>query len=80
MTASRPPTAVGILGAGLAGLTAAWTLQRAGVPYRLLERRAAAGGYVRSVREGPYLRELGPNSLLIDAETRAILAELSTLR
>ncbi len=69
-------TPIGILGAGLTGLSAAWHLQRAGIPHRLLEHRATPGGYVRSVREGAYLRELGPNSLLLDVETRAFLTEL----
>ncbi|MCY7351507.1 MAG: protoporphyrinogen oxidase [Cytophagaceae bacterium] len=67
---------IGILGAGLSGLTVAWSLQKSGTAYQLLEGNAEPGGYIRSVREGEYLRELGPNSLLIDQEVRAFLHEL----
>jgi oxygen-dependent protoporphyrinogen oxidase len=67
---------IGIIGAGIAGLTTAYHLQKAGLPYRLLEERPGPGGYVRSVREGPYLRELGPNSLLCDSELLRFIGEL----
>ncbi|MBC7891448.1 MAG: protoporphyrinogen oxidase [Sphingobacteriaceae bacterium] len=73
---STESSPIGILGAGLAGLTVAWYLQRAGVPYRLLERCSQPGGYIRSMREGAYLRELGPNSLLLDTNTRTLLNDL----
>lgn len=73
---SNESSSIGILGAGLAGLTVAWHLQRAGIPYRLLERCSQPGGYIRSVREGAYLRELGPNSLLLDSQTRILLNDL----
>jgi oxygen-dependent protoporphyrinogen oxidase len=67
---------IGIIGAGISGLTVAYYLQKAGVPYCLLETREVPGGYVRSVREGPYLRELGPNSLLCDSELLRFIGEL----
>lgn len=67
---------IGIIGAGIAGLTTAYFLQKSGVPYLLLEERPTPGGYVRSVREGPYLRELGPNSLLCDSELLRFIGEL----
>jgi protoporphyrinogen/coproporphyrinogen III oxidase len=60
----------GIIGAGISGLTAAYTLQQQGLPYHLWEATDRVGGYIQSVREqtptGTYLRELGPNSLLGD--------------
>lgn len=67
---------IGILGAGLSGLSVAWTLQQRGIPYQLLESSPEPGGYIRSVREGAYLRELGPNSLLLDEELRTFLDEI----
>src|SRR3954451_6236204 len=41
-----------VVGAGLAGLTAAWELQKAGVPCDVLETRARVGGRAWTVREG----------------------------
>lgn len=57
---------VGIIGAGISGLTLAWELQQQGVDYGLFEASGQVGGYIQSERTGPYLRELGPNSLLGD--------------
>ncbi|QJD78170.1 protoporphyrinogen oxidase [Spirosoma rhododendri] len=63
---------IGIIGAGISGLTLAHALQEQGVEYHLWEATNRAGGYIGSTREtGPdgqsYLRELGPNSLLGDS-------------
>ncbi len=68
---------VGIIGAGISGLTLAWELQQLGVDYRLFEASGQAGGYIQSEREGPYLRELGPNSLLGDQKLLDWLGDLS---
>lgn len=43
-----------IAGAGIAGLAAARTLSKRGVPYLLLEREGEAGGFCRSVSRGGY--------------------------
>lgn len=59
---------IGIIGAGISGLTLAYELQQRGVDYHLWEASGEPGGYIRSRREGNYLRELGPNSLLGDEE------------
>lgn len=68
---------IGIIGAGISGLTLAYELQKRGIDYHLWEASAEAGGYIRSRREaGGYLRELGPNSLLGDADLLAWLDEL----
>ena len=58
---------IGIIGAGISGLTLAWELQQRGIDYHLWEATAEPGGAIRSQR-GPaaYLREFGPNSLLGD--------------
>ena len=58
----------GIIGAGISGLTLAWELQQRGQAYHLWEATNQSGGYIRSERSGPYLRELGPNSLLGDQD------------
>ncbi|GAB3548220.1 protoporphyrinogen oxidase [Spirosoma fluminis] len=72
---------VGIIGAGISGLTLAYELQQRGVPYQLWEASGEAGGYIRSRREpgengATYLRELGPNSLLGDADLLLWLDQL----
>ncbi|GAB3034082.1 protoporphyrinogen oxidase [Spirosoma pulveris] len=74
---------VGIIGAGISGLTLAYELQRRGTAYHLWEASDRAGGYIRSQRDWPdgpagrsYLRELGPNSLLGDATLLDWLDEL----
>lgn len=65
-----------IIGAGISGLTLAWELQQRGASYQLFEASAHAGGYIQSEREGPYLRELGPNSLLGDQRLLDWLGDL----
>ena len=53
---------VAVIGAGLAGLTAAWTLHRAGVAVRLFDPQPA-GGKARSLRLRPdWQIEWGPHS------------------
>ena len=66
----------GIIGGGISGLTLAHELAQNGQPYRLWEATGQPGGYIQSVQDGPYLRELGPNSLLGD---EPLLAWLGTL-
>ncbi|RYC68670.1 protoporphyrinogen oxidase [Spirosoma sordidisoli] len=71
---------IGIIGAGISGLTLAYELQKRGVDYHLWEASAEPGGYIRSRRElvgnASYLRELGPNSLLGGDELLAWIDEL----
>lgn len=55
---------VAVLGAGIAGLTAAWKLYNAGSNVTVLEQSSSVGGCIRTVREKGYLLELGPNTFL----------------
>jgi oxygen-dependent protoporphyrinogen oxidase len=55
---------IAILGAGITGLAAAWHLRRAGFTPVVFEKSARAGGAIGAVRDGGWLHELGPNSLL----------------
>lgn len=74
MASSAPsaPASVAILGAGITGLTAAWHLRRAGIDVTVYEAGPRVGGAICSHREGPWLAEGGPNTIL---ETSPAIAE-----
>ncbi|HEY8557685.1 MAG TPA: FAD-dependent oxidoreductase, partial [Actinomycetes bacterium] len=57
-TGPSPPTVV-VVGAGMAGLTAARHLQRAGVKVTVLERDSRVGGRVRTDSVGGFQIEAG---------------------
>ncbi|MBD2699655.1 protoporphyrinogen oxidase [Spirosoma sp. BT702] len=72
---------VGIIGAGISGLTLAYELQKRGIDYHIWEAADQPGGYMQSRWEtgetgNRYLRELGPNSLLGDGNMLLWLDEL----
>ncbi len=52
-----------VIGAGLSGLTAAWTLASAGEEVVLLEASPRPGGVVRTERRDGFLLETGPNTV-----------------
>lgn len=56
-----------IIGAGLSGLAHAWELKRRGEHCSVLEQNTFPGGVMRSYREGDYLAEEGPNSILLNS-------------
>ena len=64
---------VGIIGGGITGLTAAFQLQKAGIPFTLYEGSDRVGGPIQSIREGKYLAECGPNTIL---ETSPAIPEM----
>lgn len=62
---------VAVVGGGIAGLSAAWRLQKAGIDYVLLEQAARLGGKIRTERialngqeEAPFIVEAGPDSFI----------------
>lgn len=67
---------VAIIGAGISGLALAYYLQKLGIPYDLFEAGEHVGGNIRTVQEGGYLLELGPNSLQYTPELEALVREL----
>lgn len=69
-----------IIGAGISGLTLAYELEKQGKPYLLIESTSNPGGYIHSQRIGPYLLELGPNSILVDAKLEAFFEELDIMK
>jgi protoporphyrinogen/coproporphyrinogen III oxidase len=55
---------VGIVGGGIAGLSAAWKLSELGIPFTLYESSTRLGGMIGSaIREG-FLVERGPSTML----------------
>ncbi|MBZ0300216.1 MAG: protoporphyrinogen oxidase [Anaerolineae bacterium] len=66
MTPNQTP--VVIIGGGISGLSAAWYLQKQGVPYALLEQSRHWGGKIRTeLVDGygaPFVVEAGPDSFL----------------
>jgi UDP-galactopyranose mutase len=67
-----------ILGGGLSGMTAAYTLQQAGeTHWQLYEREDRVGGLARSIAVDGYLFDFGPHILFtIDAEMEALIRDL----
>lgn len=57
-------TAIAIIGGGISGLSAAWTLQKRGIPYLLLEASPTPGGVIRTEAKDGFLLEGGPDSML----------------
>ncbi len=64
---------VAIIGGGITGLTAAFSLKQRGIPVRLFEAAPRVGGVIQSARRDGYLAEFGPNSIL---ETSPLIAGL----
>jgi len=69
--------AVAVVGAGVAGLTAAYRLKRRGIRVAVYEASDRAGGVILTERRDGYLAELGPNSLTAGAGALAeVLSQL----
>src|SRR5260370_1008371 len=57
---------------GLAGLTAATLLARAGLPVILFEKSRSPGGRARSEKHGDFILNLGPHALYCGGQAKAI--------
>jgi oxygen-dependent protoporphyrinogen oxidase len=69
--------AVAIVGAGLAGLTAAYRLKQRGIRVVVYEASDRTGGVILTERREDYLAELGPNSLSAPSPAvRSLFSEL----
>jgi len=64
---------VAVIGGGITGLTAAFYLQRKGIPVTVYEATDRVGGVIQSLRKDGYLAEFGPNTIL---ETSPRLGQL----
>jgi len=66
-----------IVGGGVAGLTLAWCLSKAGRPVTVLERDCAVGGLAKSYRYGDYVFDVGPHRFYTEEpEVTAFIAEI----
>jgi oxygen-dependent protoporphyrinogen oxidase len=65
-----------VVGAGVSGLMAAWTLRRAGLDVAVLEAGERVGGSIRTLRRDGWLFELGPNTVLERPPLPEVLEEL----
>ncbi len=73
MTRLSSHTPIAVLGAGLTGMSAAYHLERARVPHRIFERRAAPGGHVITREDSGYRFDLTGHLLhLRDADLRSL--------
>jgi oxygen-dependent protoporphyrinogen oxidase len=66
-----------VVGGGIAGLTAAWRLQRAGHEVNILEREGASGGRMRSERRGTFIVDRGAQFVFSNyADLHSLAAEV----
>jgi phytoene dehydrogenase-like protein len=65
-----------VIGAGLAGLTAAVTAARQGASVRVIDARGAAGGRARTDERDGFRRNQGPRALYLGGEAIAVLGGL----
>jgi oxygen-dependent protoporphyrinogen oxidase len=66
-----------VIGGGITGLATAWSLQKQGVPYLLLEAQDRFGGVIRTESRDGFLMEGGPDSMLAQKpEAIALCREL----
>ena len=63
------PQRIAVVGAGIAGLSAAYWLNRKGFEVQVFERSDRTGGVIRSERSDGFLVDYGPNSTLETSET-----------
>ena len=68
-----------ILGAGPAGISAAWRLTKLGYPVTVLERDGAVGGMGRTIKVGDYSVDFGPHTFHIreTADSKEILKTIT---
>ncbi len=66
-----------VIGGGIAGVTAAWELARAGADFTLFEASGRLGGIVETVREAGFVIECGPDAWVTEKPwARALCVEL----
>lgn len=56
---------IAIVGSGITGLTTAFLLKKRGKKVTVFEKNSQPGGSIRTVRNGDWLTEYGPNTILL---------------
>jgi oxygen-dependent protoporphyrinogen oxidase len=57
-------TSVAIVGGGITGLSAAFWLKKAGIPFTLYEAGPRCGGVIQTITRDGFIAEAGPNTIL----------------
>lgn len=74
---TSPQKSVAIIGAGIAGLTAAYRLHERGFRVKVFERSGQTGGAIRTIREDGWMIEAGPNTVQYAApELKKLVTDL----
>ncbi|MEX2605268.1 MAG: protoporphyrinogen oxidase [Gracilimonas sp.] len=63
MTDIKAKNEILILGGGISGLATAWYLHKAGIPFKLFEKKSETGGSISSSVTNQSVMDFGPNSL-----------------
>jgi protoporphyrinogen/coproporphyrinogen III oxidase len=66
-----------VIGAGISGLTCAYTLRRRGLDAHLFESSSRAGGVVQSLHHQDFLFELGPQSFTLTDSLSQLIRDLN---
>jgi oxygen-dependent protoporphyrinogen oxidase len=66
-----------VIGAGLSGLTCAYTLRQRGIDAQLVEASDQPGGVIRSVARSDFLLELGPQSFNFTESLQILARDLN---
>lgn len=68
---------IAVIGAGITGLVSAWKLQKSGIDVEIFERRAEPGGSIKTVQNGDWQLEYGPNTILLkDRQVAEFLTQI----
>jgi oxygen-dependent protoporphyrinogen oxidase len=65
-----------VIGAGISGLTCAYALKKRGIDVLILEAGDSPGGMIRSIHEGGYLFETGPQSFSTTPQLTKLINDL----
>lgn len=68
---------IAVVGAGITGLTAAHSLKKNGFDVAVFEKNSEPGGAIKTVQDGDWLTEYGPNTVLVrDKKVADLFSEI----
>ncbi len=68
---------IAIIGAGITGLYLGHLLKKKDVNFQIFEAENRTGGNIRTIRDGPYQMDIGPNSLRMNGDFYQLLTDLN---